>query len=64
MGKKASLQIEIASKLDTEESKMLLKGSKKPDFDNSGSLPVDKFLTYQNYSKTLWVMNIFDKDGR
>ena len=48
MSKEASLQIEMASKLDTEESKMLLKGSKKPDFDNSGSLPVDKFLTYQN----------------
>ena len=48
MGKEASLQIEMASKLDTEESKMLLKGSKKPDFDNSGSLSVDNFLTYQN----------------
>ena len=48
MGKEASLQIEMASKLDTEESKMPLKGSKKPDFDNSGSLLVDKLLTYQN----------------
>ena len=64
MGKEASLQIEMASKLDTEESKMPLKGSKKPDFDNSGSLSVDRFLTYQHYSKTHWVINIFDKDGR
>ena len=64
MGKEASLQIEMASKLDTEESKMLLKGSKKPDFDNSGSLSVDKFLTYLNQRKTFWVINIFDKDGR
>ena len=64
MGKEASLPIEMASKLDSEESKMPLKGSKKPDFDNSGSLSVDRFLTYQNYSKTLWVINIFDKDGR
>ena len=64
MGKEASLQIEMASKLDTEESNIPLKGSKKPDFDNSGSLSVDRFLTYQNYSKTLWVINIFDKDGR
>ena len=48
MGKEANLQIEMASKLDTEESKMPLKGSKKPDFDSNGSLPVDKFLTYQN----------------
>ena len=48
MGKEASLQIEMASKLDTEESKMWLKGSMKPDFDNSGSLSVDNFLTYQN----------------
>ena len=48
MGKEANLQIEMASKLDTEESKILLEGSKKPDFHNSGSLSVDKFLTYQN----------------
>ena len=41
MSKEASLQIEMASKLDTEESKMLLKGSKKPDFDNSGSSSFD-----------------------
>ena len=48
MSKEASLRIEMASKLDTEESKILLEGSKKPDFHNSGSLSVDKFLTYQN----------------
>ena len=48
MSKEASLRIEMASKLDTEESKMPLIGSNKPDFDNSGSLSVDKFLTYQN----------------
>ena len=48
MSKEASLRIEMASKLDTEESKVPLKGSKKPDFDSNGSLPVDKFLTYQN----------------
>ena len=47
MSKEASLRIEMASKLDTEESKMPLKGSKKPDFDDSDSLAADKILTYQ-----------------
>ena len=44
MGKEASLQIEMASKLDTEESKMLLKGSKNQIL----IIVAPRQLTYQN----------------